>query len=225
MLHIVQVVLSGIAEIPKFLFDEARAESAYVECAKEYWAQSYSAYCERNAVSRDCFSSAKAFVKTFDSAEKSNINYWIVKLDSLGLPSTDDQHVGRPESVPGLLSSILPQKEPDDIDEKFKTPEWGKYVESVKNMFGGVSSEFRSFTRHDWRQDVYSNSTTFEYWGWVAAKIDNCIGKAQNAGYSVFEDSDHPGQYKFKTPDGIWGEISFNTEGEAWFHAGLHFDG
>jgi hypothetical protein len=42
MLHIVQVVLSGIAEIPKLHFDEARAESAYVECAKEYWAQSYS---------------------------------------------------------------------------------------------------------------------------------------------------------------------------------------
>jgi len=282
MLHIVQVVLSGIAEIPKLLFDEATAESAYVECANEYWAQSYSAYCERNGVSRDCFSSAKAFVKTFDSAEKSKINYWIVKPEDMGLdkfnlillgpesikecrehilrltkeveqtylavkdgltglldkiaglidhvnsmdlPSTDDQHVGRPESVPGLLSSILPQKEPDDIDEKFKTPEWGKYVESVKNMFGGVSSEFLSFTRHDWRQDVYGNSTTFEYWEWVAAKIDNCIGKAKNAGYSVFEDPDQSGEYKFKTPDGIWGEISCNTEGEAWFHAGLHFDG
>jgi hypothetical protein len=35
MLHIVQVVLSGIAEIPRLLFDEARAESHYVECAKE----------------------------------------------------------------------------------------------------------------------------------------------------------------------------------------------
>jgi hypothetical protein len=282
MLHIVEVVLSGIAEIPRLLFDEAKAESHYVECAKEYWPQSYSEYCEQNGVSRDCFSSAKAFAKTFDSAEKSKINYWIVKPEDIGLdklnlfllgselikerrenilrltkeveqtslavkegltglldkiaeltdhvnsmdlPSTDDQHVGRPERVPGLLSSILPQEGTEEIDEKFSTPEWKEYVEFIKNISGGSRSEFRLFTRNDWRQDVYSNSTAFEYWEWVAAKIDRCIEKAQNAGYSVVEDSDHPGEYRFKTPDGIVSEISCDTKGEAWCHAGLHLFG
>jgi len=221
MLHIVQVVLSGSAEIPKLFFDEAKAESAYVECAKEYWGQSYPAYCDRNGVSRDCFSSAKAFFKTFDLADKSRINYWIVKPEETGLDKlnllllgpesikerrehilrltkeveqtslavkegltvlldkiadladnvdsldgmfTDEQYVGRPEGDSVLPSSLLPQEEPEEIDEKYKTPEWKKYVESVKNMCGGSSGEFRLFTRHDWRQDVYSNLTSFEYW-------------------------------------------------------------
>ena len=282
MLHIVQVVLSGSAEIPKLFFDEAKAESAYVECAKEYWGQSYPAYCDRNGVSRDCFSSAKAFFKTFDLADKSRINYWIVKPEETGLDKlnllllgpesikerrehilrltkeveqtslavkegltvlldkiadladnvdsldgmfTDDQYVGRPEGDSVLPSSLLPQEEPEEIDEKYKTPEWKKYVESVKNMCGGSSGEFRLFTRHDWRQDVYSNLTSFEYWEWVAAKIDTCTGKAEKAGYSVVEDSDQPGQYKFKTPDAIWSKISCNTEEEAWCHACLHSDG
>jgi len=282
MLHIVQVVLSGSAEIPKLFFDEAKAESAYVECAKEYWGQSYPAYCDRNGVSRDCFSSAKAFFKTFDLADKSRINYWIVKPEETGLDKlnllllgpesikerrehilrltkeveqtslavkegltvlldkiadladnvdsldgmfTDEQYVGRPEGDSVLPSSLLPQEEPEEIDEKYKTPEWKKYVESVKNMCGGSSGEFRLFTRHDWRQDVYSNLTSFEYWEWVAAKIDTCTGKAEKAGYSVVEDSDQPGQYKFKTPDAIWSKISCNTEEEAWCHACLHSDG
>ena len=282
MLHIVQVVLSGVAEIPKLFFDEATAESAYVDCVKEYWAQSYPAYCDRNGISRDCFSSATAFFKTFDLVDKSKINYWIVTPEESGLDTlnpllldpeslrerrehilrkteevkqaslavregltelldniadltaavtgldvlpTDDQHVDRPEGESGLPSSLLPHEEPEEIAEKYKTPEWGKYVESIKNMCGGSWSEFRLFSRHDWRQDVYGNSTAFEYWEWVAAKIDTCIGKAEHAGYSVIEDPDQPGHYMFKTPDGIVSEISCTTEEEAWCHAARHSDG
>ena len=282
MLHIVQVVLSGNAEIPKLFFDEAAAEAAYVACAKEYWANSYPAYCDRNGVSQDSFLSAKAFVKSFDRADKSRIQYWIVKPEESGLDTvklllsgaesgkerrehilrltkeveqtsravkegltelldtiaelsdsvtgldvtrTDDQYAGRPEVESRLPSSPLPHEEPVEVAEKYKRPEWKKYVESVKNMCGGSSGEFRLFTRHDWRQDVYSNLTSFEYWEWVAAKIDTCTGKAEKAGYSVVEDSDQPGQYKFKTPDAIWSKISCNTEEEAWCHACLHSDG
>ena len=218
MLHIVQVVLSGIAEIPKLLFDEAKAQSVYVECAKEYWAQSYFAYCEQNDVSRDCFSSAKAFVNTFDSAEKSRINYWIVKPEDMGLDKLNPflsgtesikecrQHIrriGNPEGDAGLPSSILPQEEPKEIDEKFSTPEWHEYVEFIKNISGGGRSEFRLFTRNNWRQDVYGNLTSLDYWDWVAAKIDNCIEKAKNAGFAVFEDPDHPGQYNTKLQSNI----------------------
>jgi hypothetical protein len=240
MLHIVQVILTGIAEIPRLLFDEAKAESHYVECTKRYWPQAYSEYCEQNGVSRDCFSSAKAFINTFDSAEKSNIYYWIVRPEEMGLdklypvlPGTEPikecrEHIlqpGSPKEDAGLPSPMLPQEVPEEIDEKFSTPEWKEYVDFIKNISGGGRSEFYLFTRNDWRQDVYSNSTAFEYWDWVAAKIDNCIEKAKNAGCSVFEDFDHPGQYKYKTPDGIVSEISCKTEGEAWCHAGLHLYG
>ncbi|HEY5975963.1 MAG TPA: hypothetical protein VIU41_14610 [Geobacteraceae bacterium] len=280
MLHIVQVVLSGSAEIPKLFIDEAKAESAYVECAKEYWAQSYSAYCERHGVSWDCFSSAKAFIKTFDLAEKSTINYWIITPEDTGLGNLNlmgaesitkrredilrlaketeqtsravkegltgllgkmadladhvtsldvllaaERYVAGPEGDTGLPSPILPQEEPEEVDERYSTPEWKSYVQSIKNMCGGGWSEFHLFNRHDWRQDVYSNATSFEYWEWAAAKIDTCITKAENAGYSVVEDSDYPGAYRFKTPDGVVSEISFNTEEEAWCHASLHFDG
>ena len=280
MLHIVQVILSGIAEIPKVFFDEVKAESVYVECVKAYWAQSYAAYCDRNGVNPDCFSSATTFIKTLDLVDKSRINYWIVQPEDSGLEKlnllldlekinekrvhilrlttevkqashavkegltefldkitnladnvnsfnlllTEGQSVGGSEGDSGLTFSVLPQEEPEDIEEKYKTPEWKKYVESVKNMCGSWG-EFRLFTRHDWRQDVYGNLTSFEYWEWVAAKIDTCIGKAENAGYSVIEDSSQPGHYKFKTPDGSVSEISCNTEEEAWCQASLHSDG
>jgi len=238
MLHIVQVVLSGIAEIPRLLFAEAEAESHYVECTKQYWPRAYSEYCEQNGV-RDCFSSAKAFVNTFDPAEKSNINYWIVKPEDMGLDKLDlnlpgakpdkncQEHIqqpGSPKGDSGLPSPIIPLEEQKEIDERFMTPEWKEYVEFIKKISGGGRGEFHLFTRNDWRQDVYSNATAFDYWDWVAAKIDNCIEKAKNAGFSVFEDPDHPGEYRFKTPDGIESEISCNTEGEAWCHAGLHLD-
>ena len=232
MIHVIQVVLSGSAEIPKLFFDEAQAHAAFVECAKECWAQSYPAYCDRTGVNPDSFSSAKAFIKSFDLTDKSRIHYWLVKpeessLDSsnsLDVPPADSQHGGGPEGYYTLSSSLLPPEEPEESSAKYKTPEWKKYVESIQNRYGGLSREFRLFTRHDWRQEVYSSLTGFEYWEWVAAKIDRYIGKAEQAGYSVSEDSEQPGQYTFKTPDGIVGEISGNSTEEAWCLAGLHCD-
>ncbi|MEI6208739.1 MAG: hypothetical protein WCP20_18335 [Desulfuromonadales bacterium] len=232
MLHIVQVVLSGIAEIPKIFLDEAKAMSAFVACAKKYWPQSYPAYCGMNGVSQDFFSSAVAFSQTFDLAEKNTIHYWIVKPEDIGLDKlkllvsgSDDHYAGKSEHDSGIPPSSPEIEEPKEIDEKYATPEWRKYVESVRNSCGGSWGESRLFTRHDWRQDVYGNSTSFEYWEWVAAKIDTCTGKAEKAGYSVFEDPEQPERYTFKTPDGNGSEISCNTEVEAWCHAGLHFEG
>ena len=60
MLHIVQVVMWGVAETPQLFLDEATARTAYVECAKKHWEQRYSAYCEHHGVSSDLFASAQA---------------------------------------------------------------------------------------------------------------------------------------------------------------------
>jgi len=281
MLHIVQVVLSGSAETPQAYRDEVAAQAAFVHCAKKYWAQSYAAYCERNGLDSDCFSSAQAFVATFDLADRSRIHYWSVTPEdavtggSSGLlpglealkerrerierlvrdveqasgevregltellatiaeltgdvPAVAARPVGETDT-PRSLSPTEPTAAPTAAPapqpsaEMYNTREWKEYVESIRNMCGGSRSEYHLFTRHDWRQAVYSEQTPFEYWEWVAVTIDHYIEKAQQAGYSVVPDPDAPGRYRFMTPEGGVSDISTDTEGEAWCRAGLHLE-
>jgi hypothetical protein len=127
-----------------------------------------------------------------------------------------------------LPASELPatqQEAPQPSAEQYDTKEWKDYVESIKNMCGGSRSEFHLFNRYDWRQAVYNNKTSFEYWQWVAVTIDEYIERAQQAGYAVVPDPDKPGHYRFRTPDGVVSDISNDTEGEAWCRAGLHLEG
>lgn len=283
MLHIIQVILSGSAEIPMAFCDETAAHAAFVGCAKKYWAQSYAAYCERNGASSDCFSSAQDFVASLDLADRSRIHYWVVTpvdagaaglehvlpgsaelmerrehvlrlareverasgavregvaelLDAIATLSGDD--AGRNEqSVPSvqrrdqpgrlatheLPSPPAPQKAPQPSDRTYDPGKWKEYIESIRYSCGG-NREFHLFDRHSWRQAVYGNETDFEYWEWVAAKIDQYIEKAHNAGYAVVNDPDDPGCYRFRAPDGIVSDISNDTEGEAWCRAGLDLE-
>jgi len=276
MLHIVQVVLSGSAEPPKVFVDKALAESAFVDCAKTYWAQSYAAYCERNGVDSGCFASAQAFVAAFDLADRSRIHYWSMMPEDAGaadinrlLPGAAALMEGREhvlrlvheveqasvavrEGLAGLLETIagltgdgagavsgqnapgrLAATEPPSSPPPREAPKpsaydagkWKGYAESIKGMCGGNRSEFNLFNRYDWRQAVYSNETSFEYWEWVAAQIYAHIEKAHGAGYTVVDDPDYRGAYRFKTPDGVIDDISCGTEGEAWCRAGLHSEG
>ncbi len=115
------------------------------------------------------------------------------------------------------------QPKPDDA--RFKTKEWRDYVSSIVGMCGGNRSEFPLFTRHDWRQAVYSSETSLEYWDWAALQIDDHIEAAQQAGYSVVDDPDKAGHYRFRTPDGTVNDRSCEAEGDAWCRAGLHLKG
>jgi len=279
MLHIVQVVLSGSAEAPQAYFAEDAAQAAFVDCAKKYWSQSYAAFCERSGLDGACFSSAQAFVATFDLADRSRIHYWSTAPEDGAaslLPGVEvlkeqrerierlaqdlEQASGAVrEGVAGLLNTIAeltgdvtvvaarpageqdaprhlvapaeptaapaPAAAPQPPKEMYNTREWKEYVESIKNMCGGNRSEYHLFTRQDWRQAVYSDQTSFEYWEWVAATIDHHIEKAQQAGYSVVPDPDKPGRYRFRTPDGVVSDIDTDTEGESWCRAGLHLEG
>jgi len=85
MLHVVQVVIWGVAETPQLFLDEAKAGAAYVECAKKHWEQRYSAYCEHHGLSSDSFAVAQTFVGTIDVSEKSRINYWTFDVEEAGL--------------------------------------------------------------------------------------------------------------------------------------------
>jgi hypothetical protein len=282
MLYIVQIVVSGVAEIPKLFSDEIRAQVAFVEYTKEFWAQSYPLYCERNAVSKDSFSSAKAFLTSFDLADRNRINYWIVRPEDTGLGTlghaasgmdssaeqrehiqrltreakqttlvvkeeltllldklaaltdnvtcldsllTDENNSEAPEDDSEVTFAIIPSEELEEIDEQYTTPEWKFYVSSVRNLCGGSWSEFPLFTRHDWRQDVYGNYTSLEYWEWVAIKIDTCTKMAKKAGYSVIAESDQAGQYRFISADGFESELSWSSQEEAWCHAAFHSEG
>ena len=81
MVYIVQVLLSGSAETPQVYFEETAARDAYVAAAKRYWAQSYTAYCQRSGRDCDAFDTAQAFVAGFDLAERSRIHYWAIEAE------------------------------------------------------------------------------------------------------------------------------------------------
>jgi len=141
---------------------------------------------------------------------------------------------GEADSSPAEVQAVEPKSasapspptaEPLETDgpaEKYKTKEWKTFVGSVMNVCGGNRNECSLFSRHDWRQSVYSDATSLEYWDWVAAKIDRYREKAENAGYTVISDPDSPGAFKIKSPDGTVGETSFYSELDAWCHAGLN---
>jgi hypothetical protein len=85
MLHVVQVVLWGVAEKPQLFIDEDKAQAAYVQWARKHWEQRYSAYCEHHGVSCDSFASAQAFVTAIDVSEKSKIHLWTFNPEEAGL--------------------------------------------------------------------------------------------------------------------------------------------
>ncbi len=271
MLYIVQVVMWGVAETPQLFLDEGKARSFYAECAKKYWEQRYSAYCEHQGVSGDCFASAQAFVDTIDVSEKSTINYWTVNPEEAGLGGSKDplcppepeelrhatkeivavreglkrllddvanltdrlagmdvspvsvQAVDAPEKT-APSPSAAPLENPETDPETYTTPEWKAFVGTVKRSCSGGRNEFYLLPRDDWRQDVYSNRTSLEYWDWSADKIMRDKEKAKTADYSVIEDPDSPGCYTFTNREGIMSEDCYDSEWEAWCAAGLHLE-
>ncbi len=271
MLYIVQVVMWGVAETPQLFLDEGKARSFYAECAKKYWEQRYSAYCEHQGVSGDCFASAQAFVDTIDVSEKSTINYWTVNPEEAGLGGSkapqcppDPEGFGHftkeifaiKEGLARLLEDVskltdrlaskdvsplavqavdepektalsplaAPQEKPEPEPGTYITPEWKTFVGTVKRSCSGGRNEFHLLPRDDWRQDVYSNRTSLEYWDWSANKIMRYKEKAKNANYSVIEDPDSPGCYTFTNREGIASEECCDSEWEAWCAAGLHLE-
>ncbi len=267
MLHIVQVVMWGVAETPQLYLDEAKARSAYAECARKHWEQRYAAYCEHHGVSGDCFASAQAFVHTIDVSEKSTINYWTFNPEEAGLGGSKDplcpsepegfRHVTKEivavrEGLTRLLDDVSnltdrlarmevspvavqpvdapektalspsPASQPDP--ETYTTPEWKAFVGTVKRLCSGDRNEFYLLPRDDWRQDVYSNLTSLEYWDWSADKIMTYKEKAKNANYSVIEAPESPGCYTFTNREGIASEECCDSEWEAWCAAGLHLE-
>jgi hypothetical protein len=270
MLHVVQVVMWGVAETPQLFLDEAKARSAYVECARKHWAQRYAAYCEHHDASVDCFASAQAFVNTIDVSEKSAINYWTLNPEEAGLGDAElcgpgpeefrqvaEGIVAVKEGLTRLLDDVshltdrcarlavepveaqtvegpgktapspsaVPEEEPESAPETYTTAEWKTFAGTIKRLCSGSRNEFYLLPRDNWRQAVYSNRTSLEYWDWLADRIVKYKENAKSAGFSVIEEPDSPGYYKFTNREGIASEDCYDSEWEAWCAAGLHLEG
>jgi len=131
-------------------------------------------------------------------------------------------------SQPGQLKNFTAPTAPSttqNSSSSFSSEERQAFIGSIMHMSGGNRSEAKLFDRAAWRQAVYSDETALEYWDWVADQIDAYIDKAQQAGYSVIDDTEQSDCYWFQTPDGFVGEISCKAAGEAWCRAGLHLEG
>jgi hypothetical protein len=115
----------------------------------------------------------------------------------------------------------LPQEEHDSDPQTYTTPEWKKFVGTIKRLGSGSRNEFYLLHRDDWRQDVYSNRTALEYWDWVADRIVKYKDKAKSASYSVVE-APESGGYRFRNREGVASDESFDSEWEAWCAAGLY---
>jgi hypothetical protein len=271
MLHIVQIVMWGVAETPRVFVDEAKARAAYVEGAKTHWEQRYSAYCEHHGLSGDSFAAAQAFVNTIDVSEKSRLHYWTFNAEELDLGELKDPQgetareelrqvaegiiavqtgltrllddlsiltdrfsrmdlspvaaptaAGPEKAVPAL--SAIRQEEPEPDPATYTTPEWKAFVGTIKRFGSGSKNEFQLLRRDDWRQDVYSNRTSLEYWDWVADRVRKFIGRAKKANYSIIEDPDSPGCYRYTNQEGIASDDCCNSEWEAWCAAGLDLE-
>jgi hypothetical protein len=268
MLHIVQIVMWGVAETPQLFVEEEKARTAYVECVKKHWTKRYSAYCEHHGLNEDSFASAHAFVSKIDVSEKSHIHYWTLDADEAGLGDSKSplsgeemeevRHVaeGLVAIKTGLLQlledlsdltdrfsrtrlspteprtaespeSIAPSPSPawQEISESdpstYKTPEWKAFVGTVMRLGSGMGNEFYLLRREDWRQDVYSNRTSLEYWDWVADRITQYKERAKNGNYSVIQDPEGTGCYRFIDQEGIASKDCGDSEWEAWCAAGL----
>ncbi len=132
----------------------------------------------------------------------------------------DDEEVAGSNEASGAPE--LSKSVPEALDEKYQTAEWQGFVQSLIQMCGGDRGEFPLLSRQDWREAVYGNDTTLQYWEWVAITIDQSIERARTHGYAIEEDGEQSGHFAFLTPTGERSSTLYEMEDLAWCAAGLH---
>jgi hypothetical protein len=139
-------------------------------------------------------------------------------------PSTDAQSNGRPaESAPPPPTAAQQQQESDP--GKYTTKEWSAFVADIRRLCCGSKNESGLMPRGAWRNDVYSNATSLEYWDWVADRMEYYKKSAMAADYTVNTDPDSADYLKFANKEGDASEESYHSEWEAWCAAGLYLEG
>jgi hypothetical protein len=128
--------------------------------------------------------------------------------------------------IPGGAEKEVPtppvlQREESD-PEKYRTTEWQNFAATIKRLCCGSRNDCYLLPKDAWRQDVYSNRTSLEYWDWVADRFERYREMATEAGCSVAEDVAAPGGYRFASLEGVTSEGIYGSEWEAWCAAGLH---
>lgn len=149
--------------------------------------------------------------------------------DSEPLPAGVQPAAPEIDTAPASAEKPREPVKPEDVEEEpaehYTSKEWKTFVASIMNTYGGSRSACSLLPRPVWRQEVYSDATSLEYWDWVGDRIKRYRKKAENAGYAIIEDPGSPGHYKVKTPEGTVEETSFYSEWEAWCHAGMNLPG
>jgi len=143
----------------------------------------------------------------------------LAELGVLAAPVAAAQADG-PEGAAVPAPVAAEKTERDAAAEKYATKEWKNFVGTLMSLAGGGRSDFPPLPRADWRQAVYSDETSLEYWDWVAVTVDRYREAAEKAGYAVIEDPASPGHYRVRSPGGAAEETSFYSLWEAWCHAG-----
>lgn len=212
MLHVIQIVMWGVAEMPRLFLDAAMARAAYIESTRKGWAQRYAAYCEHHCIDAGCFASAEAFVKTIDISEKSTVNYWTVTPEEAVCGTADDRCGTAEEDT--RLHETAP--------ETRATAEWKEFVALIQRVCCGNRNQSDLLSRDDWRQDIYGNLTALEYWDWVADRTKKHRQASTMAGYRIAAEEGVLGCYRFVNPEGAASKDCFGSEWEAWCAAGLY---
>jgi hypothetical protein len=145
------------------------------------------------------------------------------RFSRMDVSPVEAQTVDGPEKAVPSPSAIR-QEEPEPDPATYTTQEWKAFVGTIKRLGSGSKNEFHLLRRDDWRQDVYSKRTSLEYWDWAADRIMKFMERAKNAKYSVIEDPDSPGCYRYTNQEGIASEYCCNSEWEAWCAAGLDLE-
>lgn len=160
--------------------------------------------------------SAQTKLRTL-SEKLTDMNQELTRLQTL--LDVDREGAGSDEAP---VTPELPKPPPAAMDEKYQTAEWQDFVQSLIRMFGGNWSEFPLLPRDDWRQAIYGNHTSLQYWEWTAITIDQLINRAKTNGYAVEEDSEQSGHFTYLTPTGKGSSTLYDLEDLAWCAAGLH---
>ncbi|HJV66466.1 MAG TPA: hypothetical protein VJ550_12075 [Geomonas sp.] len=272
MLHIVQVVRWGVAEIPRIFSEEAKAQAAYVENVEKHWELRYAAYCEHHGLQKETFAAAQGFVTSIDVSEKSTVNLWSLPVEEAQLEASRLSGEG-PEQAGQLASGMtaikdglarlledvsrladglagippspvvpvevlqvenlrpsppppaqLHQAKPEADPAKYATKQWSVFVADIRRLCCGSRNESDLLPRGAWRDDVYSNATSLEYWDWVADRIECYKERAQAAGFTVIAVPDSSDYLKFTNGKGDTSEESYHSEWEAWCAAGLYLE-
>lgn len=83
---------------------------------------------------------------------------------------------------PVAIETVQARRESLMIDGPTNAAIWDRYVSKIRDENGGVWGEHDDFPVSDWRYEVANQDTRTGYWEWVAARVEQAVLEASQAG-------------------------------------------